>query len=81
MQQNLRIYNTKSPFFILSRLEWNETHELVTDWIQLLNGIESEIDFKGFEIRDLDETTLKSGESVSEDDIEHWLNLDRGDPC
>lgn len=42
--------------------------------------MEGEIDFKGFEISDLHETVLKSGENDSETDIEQWLNMDESDP-
>lgn len=46
-------------------------------WKQLSNGMEGEIECKGFEIPNLHDTLLKSGENISDNDIEKVAKPER----
>lgn len=50
-------------------MQWNENLNVSKWWKLLLNGIEEETDFKGFEIPYLHDTALKYEGNVSE---WHW---------
>jgi hypothetical protein len=60
-------------------MEGDENHDLANGWTKLLQDMEPENDFKGFETSDFHAIIKRAGD-VSESDTEQWLDNDNGDP-
>jgi hypothetical protein len=79
--QNLRGYSIKSAIFNFAAA-WKEmkTTTLANGWTKLLQDMEPENHFKGFETSDFQAIMKRSGGDVSESSVEQWLVNDDSDP-
>jgi hypothetical protein len=61
-------------------MQGDETMTLANGCTKLLQYMEAENDFKGFETFDFHTIIKRAGDDVSDSDIEQWADNDDGDP-
>jgi hypothetical protein len=79
--QNLRRYSIKSTIFNFAAA-WKEmkTMTLPNGWTKLLQDMEPENNFRGFETSNFHAIIMRAGDDASESDTEQWLDNDDSDP-